>query len=81
MKKKPINALLLILIMICALVIASCCFKTPLEPARTVVQVGEVSFGLLSIPALNFPGGALGTEMNNETRPDTLRIEKAYRLA
>ena len=79
--KKTLNILSILIALAGVLSVAGCTRTMPLEAERTVVQAGEVSFAMLSIPALEYPGGELGTEMNNETRADTLTIERPYRLA
>lgn len=81
MKKKSLTIVPLLFVVAVSLASIGCKNVLPLKPEKTVVQAGAESFAMLSIPALEYPGGEFGTEMNNEKRPDTLSIDRPYRLA
>lgn len=64
------------------LMITSACSRIgKIEPVRNTVHTGGVEFTMISLPALDFPGGNTGTQVNNEHRADVLKIDLPYRLA
>ena len=62
-------------------IVTSCTRNEKIEPVRETVSIEGIDFFMIRLPALEFPGGDTGTDINSEHRDEVLTIGAPFKLA